>query len=147
MPALALKTEYRLLNHRGVSINISESHLQIQVQTLETTLKPQLPVPATPNVLKPVFKGFEGLFCSSDIQAFWHLTVKWGNTQTADSLPWESSYQSCLRRNATSWLYCRLLCTCEGIQPHMLVSYQAIQGEPDSPELLSSQWCCCPAAV
>lgn len=27
------------------------------------------------------------------------------------------------------------------------LSYQATQGEPDSPELLSSQWCCCPAAA
>lgn len=54
MLALPLKTEYRL-SHRGVSINISESHLEIRVQNLETALKSQLPVPATPNVLKPGF--------------------------------------------------------------------------------------------
>lgn len=147
MPALALKTEYRLLNHRGVSINISASHLQIRVQTLETTLKSQLPVPATPNVLKPVFKHLKDRFAAL---IFRHFDIWQSNEETHRQLtafPGKSSYQSCLRRNATSWLYRRLLHTCEGIQPHMPVSYPAIQGEPDSPELLSSQWCCCPAAV
>lgn len=60
MPALALKTAYRLLNHRDVSINIPESHLQ----TLGTTLKSQLPVPATLNVLNPVLKHLKDCFAA-----------------------------------------------------------------------------------
>ena len=79
MPALALKTEYRLLNHRGVSINISESHLQIQVQMLETTLKSQLPVPATPNVLKPVFKRLNDCFAAL---IFRHFDIWQSNEET-----------------------------------------------------------------
>lgn len=90
-------------------IQASKSHrcFHLQVQTPETTLKSQLPVPAAPNVLKPVFKHLKDCFAAL---IFRHFDIWQSNeeTQTADSLPWESSYQPCLRRNGTSRLFCRL---------------------------------------